>query len=163
MLKAALRFVATVFLCVVISVYAMHLVVLITDLKAVTDGQYAMSFMVTGAFGWLAGIGFFFVMRRLEKGSAGSFKRGLLVCAVYALILVIAAVVCEQIRFEAPHSSVSVFLIGYLPLLFIFFPVGLPLLFLSPATLLIELAVFIPPTLFLARARRRKAERSASV
>ena len=148
--KRILKLIAAVYICVAISVYALHLYVLITDPKATKDGQYAISFTMTGAFGWIAGTAFYFWFRHVEKKRPRVTPYLYAVFSLYAVLLAAFSVVYEAQKMGPSATNTSTFLIGYLPFLVVLSPLGLLLVAMAPSFLWIELAAFSPLVLFLA-------------
>ena len=149
MLKRILRFLGVVLCCVTISVFSLHLFVLATAPEAVQDAQYAISFMISGAFGWLSGALCFFIFNQLEKRMPRITPYLYVVFGTYAALLVIACIGYESWRFGGAFSGGSFYLFLRLPMILAMSPMGASLVFLPGRFLWVELAAFSPLILFL--------------
>ena len=160
-MNSAIRFLAAVFICVAISVHSFHLYILVTHPEAVKDGQYAVSFMTTGAFGWVAGVALFFGIRRMTKKEPRVTPFIFAVFSVYAVLMATAAIAYEGLKLGPASSHSALFLVEVLPIVMVRSPMGLPLVLMSPSFLWVELAAFAPLVLFLAvlsRTLRRRLD-----
>lgn len=146
-MKSVLYFLAHVFACVVISVYSLHLFIVCTNFAATHDAQYAVSFMASGAWGWVMGVFFYLGRRRLETARPGSTKRFLAAAVAYAVILVVSAVAYEATVVPAGTTAQSLYILIRFPLLFGMSLMGLTLLPMMPKMWLAGLSAFVPPAL----------------